>query len=112
MSIIDEIRYQDHMHTRLRRAGLLVLYAVLTVGILYLFARRWSAFAALIPPVAVAVVVLFALRIVHVMRFRHGERRHRDRRHTDRRDPVEAGAHAGLGEPAREARSAAAPRRD
>lgn len=77
------------MGTRIKRAALLVLYAVLIVAALFLFARRWSAFAALVPPVAVVVVVLFILRIVHVMRFRHGERRHDDRRHTDRRDRLE-----------------------
>ena len=91
MSIIHELRYQDHMGTRLKRAALLVLYAVLILAALYLFARRWSAFAPLVPPVAVVIVVLFILRIIHVMRFRHGERRHDDRRHTDRRDQLEEG---------------------
>lgn len=86
MKIIHEITEQEHLGTRLRRAGLLVLYMVLVLAALYLFAHRWTAFALLVPPVAVVVVVVFVLRIVHVMRFRHGERRHRDRRHTDRRD--------------------------
>lgn len=77
------------MRTRLRRAGLLALYALLILVALYLFARRWSAFALLVPAVAIVVVVVFSMRIARVLRFRHGERRHTDRRHTDRRDQLD-----------------------
>lgn len=103
MSVIDEIRDQDHMRTRLRRAGRLVLYEVVILVALYLFARRWSAFALLVPAVAVVVVVVFTMRIMRVLRFRHGERRHRDRRHTDRREQDDGeGALEPVRDPARD----------
>lgn len=86
MSLMQEINEQDHMRPRLKRAGRLALYALLILVALYLFARRWSAFALLVPAVAVVVLVVFSMRIIRVLRFRHGERRHTDRRHTDRRE--------------------------
>lgn len=91
MSLIHEIKEQDHMRTRFKRAGLLALYALLILVALFLFARRWSAFALLVPPLAAVIVVIFAMRIARVLRFRRGERRQTDRRHTDRRDHEEGG---------------------
>jgi O-antigen ligase len=78
--------HEPEMGTRLKRAGLLFVYAALILLALFMFARRWSAFALLVPGIAVVVAAVFLARIVRVLRFRQGERRQLDRRHTDRRD--------------------------
>ncbi len=89
MSPIHELRDEELIRPRLKRVGKQLAYGALILGGLYLFSLRWSAFALLVPGVAVVVVAVLIARVWRILRVRHGERRRGDRRHDDRRSVEE-----------------------
>lgn len=78
----NELREGENAAAPARRALHLVLILLVLEGAAYAISRMAPAMAALMQPIYVLLLLLFAYPIWHASRHRTGQdRRHRDRRH-------------------------------